>query len=370
MTEDLITALSRLRGFFVISRHTSFMYRGSAGDIPKIGSELGVRYALEGSVRGAGERIRVSAQLIDTESASHVWVDQYDCTLADIFDVQDDITRRITNALGPELIRAEAQRLLRRPPQDMTAWGRINQGFTSYWRWTKDDLAQAQARAREALELDPENAEGWALLSLILWAQATSAFARPGEAYHAESLDAARHAVGLDPHSARAHIALGVALLVREEHDEAVAEVDQAMDILPGSSEALVWSGLVHAFAGPQDLAIERIRESIRLNPRDPQIYGRYQALATAYFGAGYVEDAVEAANRVIQLLPELFVPYTIKAASLAHLGLIDQAAEAIAMVIAVQPRFSLEHARNWFRYRDAAHKERLVEGLRIAGLV
>ena len=237
MTEDLITELSRLRGFFVISRHTSFMYRGSAGDIPKIGSELGVRYALEGSVRGAGERIRVSAQLIDTESASHVWVDQYDCTLADIFDVQDDITRRITNALGPELIRAEAQRLLRRPPQDMTARGRI----------------------RDLAELDPENAEGWALLSLILWAQATSAFARPGEAYHAEALDAARHAVGLDPHSARAHIALGVALLVREEHDEAVAEVDQAMDILPGSSEALVWSGLVHAFAGPQDLAIERI---------------------------------------------------------------------------------------------------------------
>jgi adenylate cyclase len=369
VSEDIITALSRLPGLFVIARNSSFIFKGKAADVTQVARELGVRYVLEGSVRKAGGQVRITAQLIDASSGRHVWAERYDGKLTEIFEFQDEITGKIVNSIGPELMLAEVERVRTKPPDNLDAWALTNRGFAHYWRWTRNDLAEAERLARRAIDLDPNNAQSLALLASVLIAEAVSGWVKPGMKYIGEALEAAKKAIVLDHRSARAHNALGLSLINHGRYDEAVNEVERAVELEPGSAEILTWCGVVLAFSGQEELAIERVHEAIRLNPRDPQIYGRYQILAWAFFALERYQEAVEAAGH-LSLGPEDWTEArAVMVASLAHLGRSEEAASVLDNVRRVRPDYTLEYARKRLPYRNRAHTERFVEGLRKAGL-
>ncbi len=369
ITEEIITALARLPGFFVIARNSTFTYKGKAVDVKQVARELGVRYVLEGSVRTAKNKVRITAQLIDSATGSHVWAEKYDGDLADVFAVQDDITHKIVSAISPELTLAEAERLKSQPPQNLVAWQCVSQSLANFYPFTEASLAKADSLARKAIELDEQNAEAHALLALMLWSQAVAGFVTPGADAMVEASQAAQRAIALDNRSARAHGAMGITLITQLRYDEAYAESERAVELEPGSAEILQWSAFILTYAGPHELAVERALRALRLNPRDPQIYSRYQALAASYYALGHYEEALTAASRVARLLPDWSEARTFVLASLGQLGHAEPAKATLDEVLRRWPHYTVGHATRRHPFRDQEVNDRLADGLRKAGV-
>ncbi len=238
ITEDLITALSKIRWFFVIARNSTFTYKDRAVDVTQVAQELGVRYVLEGSVRKGGNRVRVSAQLIDATTGRHVWAERYDREIEDIFALQDEMTQTIVAAVEPELGAAERERAARRPPEGLDAWETYQRGLWHLWRFVREDNAKALQLLRRARELDPGFAAAHAyeayshFLNVVLgWAE------DPAESLSA-GMTAAKEALALDDKDAMAFAALGRVHLMRGEHDASIAALDTAIDLNPSFAQA------------------------------------------------------------------------------------------------------------------------------------
>lgn len=369
ITEEIITGLTRLPGLLVIARNSSFTYKGRPVNVSEVARELGVRYVMEGSVRGTADRLRIAAQLIDGASGRHLWAETFEGDPTDVFDLQDEITRRIVTTIHPEIIQAESTRLRAAPARTLAAWECIMRAVTHFWRWTKADFAEGERLAREAVTLEPDNAEALAMLALIRWGQAISGFVRPGAPALAEALEVAKRAVAADNRAPHARIALAATLLGTGRPEEAKIEVDRAVEIDPGSALVLLLGGQVNAYAGSPKEAIEQCRASLRLNPRDPMVYARYQNMAVAYFALEDYGQALDCTRRVAHMLPEWSEARTFEIASLAMLDRDEEAREAAAAARKANPHLDLAYVERRHPYRDAAVRSRLVEALRRAGI-
>jgi adenylate cyclase len=367
IAEDIITAVSRYPSLFVIARTSSFTYKGCAVDVKQVGQELRVRYVLEGSSRKVGHRIRVSAQLVETEAGNHLWAERYDRDLADIFAVQDEITQAVAIAIAPAIADAELRRAIRKPPDSLDAWVVYQRGLWHLRNATGDDNVRAVKLLEQAIDLDPTFSSAYAALST---ARAASAdFQGLGLSEIGNAVEApARRAVALDPANSEAHSMLGAALFRRGDYRGALAEAKRALAVSPNLALAHGVVGSVLVFSGHPKRGLAPLERSIRLDPRAPRRVIRLNQIAIGLYFCREYEAAVKMAKQVIRENPEYPPGNRWLAAALGQLGRIDEAKQALKKAIAVAPDSFDMFARQgvpWIRPKDHAH---MVEGLHKAG--
>ena len=369
VTEDLITALSRIRWFFVIARNSCFAYKGQSTDIRDVARKLGVAYVLEGSVRKAGNRVRVTAQLIDGGSGNHVWAQRYDRDLEDIFSVQDEITETLAGAIEPELGKAERERARTRRPDDLRAWDLCQRGLWHTYKRTRQDLADAQHMFRQAIEIDPALARAYAAAEEAFFFQFVGGYVDTGEAAKADALRFAEKAVQLDGEDAFNRYALGRALTLVRRHDSAVFELRKAIELNPSFAQAHSALAMALATGGHPEEALPHIELAMRLSPQDPYFGQFLVRRAEACLFSGRVEEAVEAAERSLREPNIQWSRWAILAAAQAHLGRLEEARRSIEALRILRPEIDLAFTRDYWPIADAKALEYLLDGLRKAGL-
>lgn len=367
ISEDIITALSKLRWFFVIARNSSFAYKGQAVDVKRAARELGVRYVLEGSVRKGGNRVRITAQLIDASSGNHIWADRYDGELTDVFELQDQITRSVVAAIEPKLLEAEAVRSQARSPEYLSAWDLVIRANSVFWRMTKADVDAAIAMLKTATERYPEYAPAQSMLAFALLFRAIPAgtFRSPDLE---EALPLASRAAEIDDSDPWAHLALGWAAVLMRRTDAAVQEYQRALDINPNFAAAHGHLGLALAFDGQSDKAIAHLEQALRMSPHDPQIFLFNVSLAIAHYLADRYPEAVAFGRKAVGQRAGFSGGHRIFAASLAQAGHIDEAHAAVHQLKNLEPNNSIAWIEANVPYKPHA-MAKLVAGLRKAGL-
>ncbi len=367
LTEDIITALALWRSFPVIARNSSFVYKGKAVDVKRIGRELGARYVLEGSVRKSGNRLRITAQLIDTASGHHVWVEKFDRDLEDVFALQDEITERIAATLEPALEKAELMRSSAKQPGNLDAWDYYLRGRSYLHEFTKQGTAKAREMFERAIELDPTYSRALADLAWTHSRDLLLEHTDDRDGSMTKLYEAARRAVRLDDASSSAHHLLSTAHIWRNEHDLAIAEGRRSVELNPSDADAR------HALGNKLDLAgdpegISMMEQAQKLNPQDPQRHMHLSFLARAYLNARQYDKSVEYARKAIQRRPDYPHAYYVLAMGLGHLGRKAGARTALDECERLHPGFARRRA-GWQPYPNAAGNEHLHEGLRKAGL-
>jgi adenylate cyclase len=367
MTEDLITDLSKVSGLFVIARNSSFAYRGRSVKVQEIGSDLGVRFVLEGSVRKAGNRVRITAQLIDAGSGGHLWAERFDRDLMDIFSTQDEVVEKIVGALAVTLTRGEEQRLRRRDTGNVEAYETWLRARALLSRGTRESVAQARAMYRRAIEIDGNFAAPHAGLALATISDYVSDWA-PDPAQALEEAERwARRAVELNDHEPVSHMALGAVLLWRRDHEGALAESRRMMELDPNFAQGYAATGLALMYAGRAAEALEPIAMAMRLDPLYPAMLLHF--LAQANFSLGQYEIAAQQLVDRIARNPGTDASRMLLASCYGHLGRADDARAAWAELLKVNPDFSLMQRARVLPYKDARDFQRIAEGLAKAGL-
>ena len=369
IAEDVITGLSHYPSLFVIARNSCFTYKSRAVDVKQVGRELGVRYVLEGSLRKAGNRIRVTAQLVEAEAGKHVWVERYDRDLADIFPMQDEITEAVTLAIAPAIADAERRRAMRKPPGSLDAWAAYQRGLWHFSRGTPDDNALAERFFQQAIDLDPSFAGGYTGLAYAQTRAAGMYGRRSLPEIENSTLALARRAVSLDGNDAEARTCFGEQLLMRRgDYQGALAEIELALAISPNLANAHGALGAVLMWSGQPRKGRAALEKSIRLDPRNPNLNLRLVDITISYYLSCEYDAAVEAAKRGIRSFPDHSNQYRWLAAALGQTGRIEEAKEVLAQAIAMAPTaFDMFVRRRvpWHRPEDHAH---MLEGLRKAG--
>ncbi len=372
ISEDLITALSKIRWFFVIARNSSFTYKGQAVEVTRVASELGVRYVIEGSVRKAGSRVRISAQLIDATTGRHVWAERYDRSLADIFELQDEMTQTIAGAVEPELSAAERERAARNPPESLDAWETYQRGLWHLWSFTKDDEAEAQRLFRRVHELDPAFATAYAFESYSHYLDAMLGFAEnPGESLEA-ALTAAKKALALDDKDPVAYFALGRVYMMGGKHDASVAELEKALELSPSFAQAHHGLGFALVLSARLEEAAEALDKAIRLSPRDPVMWGTMCFRSVTCNLLQQYEAAADWARRAVHQPRAAgggYWPYAVLASALGNLGQTTEAREAVDEALQRKPDLSLTYLETTLPTKQPGGLETYFDGLRKAGL-
>jgi TolB-like protein len=369
IAEDIITELARHHGFFVSARNSSFTYKGRPTDVKQVAGELGVRYVLEGSVRKGGNRIRITAQLIDVATGNHVWAERYDRELDDIFAVQDEITASIVGVVAPELLGAEMQRARRKDPASLDAWDCVMRASWHAWRLTPADGAEARRLAQRAAELDPTLARAFVVPAMCaVWDVLYVRVPDPAGAL-AEAHRLAQRAVELDPRDAEAHTILGVVALFMRRYDDAFRRLEIGLGLHQNLAFARMWGGGGYALACEPAKAREQLGQALRLSPRDPANYWTYAFLGLADFAEGCYEDAAEWARKALHLQPGFPTANRLLAACCALLGQDGEARAAVAELLRAAPGATLAGTRASVPWRDAAVMTRYLDALRRAGL-
>jgi TolB-like protein len=368
ITSDIITALSRSPWLFIIARNTTFTYKGENVDVRRVAAELGVRFVLEGSVRRAGERVRVTAQLIDGLTGGHVWSERYDGRIEDVFDLQDEITRQVVAQVQTIVHRStieEPVERLNRP--DLTVWELTMRSWHLLYDFTPEAYASAKTLLERALAIDPESAESNMVLSLINHHIALMGFAEdPGPAMEA-AYALARRATRLDDRNEYAHWALGISCWGLHRLDEGIAALERAVELNPNCSVAYGSLGTALAIAGRAEEAIANQEIAIRMNPRDPSIFFRFSGLALAHYTAGDFDAAIHWAERAIHRMPRWYLAHFLLVASHVALGRPDPARAAVAACQAVLPGASVLDAER-MPLRDPAKMQEFRDRLCAAG--
>jgi adenylate cyclase len=369
IAEDLITRLSALRWFPVIARNSSFAYKGKAVDVKNVSRELGVRYVVEGSVRKEGNRVRISAQLIDATTGHHVWADRYDRELSNIFVLQDEITAAIAGSMHPELQRFDQERVVRKPQQSLDAWELQQRAWWHMRRLTKDDNAEARSLLQKAIDVDPQSAQSFAGLAFTHNLDMMHQWSESRERSLEELHRAARRAVELENQNAYGHMALGVAYGQLGEPHQSIAALEFATQINPGLADAVRMLGIHLAFAGRPDEAIANLEKAMRLSPHDLWVHECLWGMVIAHAAAGRGEEAVDWAERLCRRKPDWPTAYLALAATYAGCERIDEARSALREALRLNPDYSLSGLRLAFNTADAAFAERIIDSLRKAGL-
>jgi adenylate cyclase len=369
IAEEITTTLSHYPSLFVIARNSCFTYKGRAVDVKQVGRELGVRYVLEGSVRRAANRVRITAQLVESEAGKHVWAERYDRDLVDIFAVQDEITEAVTTAIAPAIAHAEQQRAMRRPPGNLDAWGAYQRGLWHLSKANPEDDAIAEKLFQQAVDLDPTFAGPYSALALVQL-QSAAIYQKLDLVQAQRSAEAlARRAVALDAADAEARSCLGWALQARGELEGALVEIDRALTMSPNLAIAHGHRGATLIFSGRPKEGLTALETCIRLNPRDPFLSVRLLHIVCGLYFAREYEAVIKAAKRLTQAYPDFPMIYRWPAAALGQLGRTEEAKEWLEKAISLAPTIFDMYVRKrvpWFRPEDHAH---LLEGLRKAGL-
>jgi adenylate cyclase len=369
VVEEITAGLSHVRALFVIARNSSFAYEGKAVDIRRVGRELGVRYVLEGSVRRAANRVRITAQLIDATDAVHLWSENYDRELTDLFALQDEITREIVGVVAPQVVDAEIKRVRRKDPQNLDAWEAAVRAQWHLVQLSRPGNAESLRWAIKSSELDPDDTAGYNIAAFVHIYDAVFGWsASVGQSFMAAN-EAARKAVILDPRDEVSLTALGSTELFLGQHDNAMAHLHAAVALNPNFSWAHGNIGLGLAFAGRPDDAAVSLKEALRLSPIDKFSFLWIYLLGFAYLLSGRNEQALELAERSLRERPEFPGPYRLRAACLSLLGRVDEAKKTIDEYLRLAPNATLKTLRAQVPlHRDADH-ERYANALRQAGM-
>jgi adenylate cyclase len=369
IAEDIITTLSKLRWLFVIARNSSFTYKGHAVDIKQIGRELGVRYVLEGSVRKAGNRLRITGQLVEAATGNHLWAERYDRALEDIFAVQDEITHSIIGAIAPGILAAEIQRSQGKETAELGQWERLMRAHWHIRRFTREDSSEAIRLLDELLRRQPDNALALADLAFSLHFAALFGWTDAPAASRARMSETARRAVASDEQDAAAHTSLGIHELFLGQHDNAIRRLQRAIELDPNSTFARGYLGTAYAFGGECDPAIENLQEAMRLSPRDFLMVVWFTVSAWAYLSDGEFEQAADCGKRAIDCNPAFPDAHGTFAAASAHLGHMDDARAGLDEFMRLMPGLTVGDERLIRPFRRPADRERFLDGLRKAGL-
>ena len=370
ITEDIITALSKLRWLFVIARNSSFVYKGKAVDVKRVARDLGVRYVLEGSVRKGGSRVRVTAQLIDAATGNHIWAERYDGELADIFELQDQLTTRVVGAIAPKLEQVEIERAARKPTESLDAYDHFLRGMASLHQWTRESSDEARRFFYAAIELDPGFASAYGMAAWSFVPRKSNDWMSDRTQEVAEAARLARRAVELGADDAAALAGAGYALVfVVHDLDDGPAILDRALALSPNLAGALINNGWTKAFLGEPDLAIKHINDAMRLSPLDPMSFRTRAAVAFAHFVAGRYDESSVWAERALQEKSNYLPALRDLAASKALAGRDGEAKAAMARLRELAPAMRISNVREWQPFRRPADLARLEDGLRRAGL-
>jgi TolB-like protein len=366
IVEDIITALSRFRNLFVISRNSSFTYKGHAVDVKQVGRELGVRYVLEGSVRKAANRVRITAQLIDAATGAHLWADRFDGALEDIFELQDQVTERVVGAIAPKLEQAEIERAKRKPTGSLDAYDYYLRGQASIHPWSREGHEEALKLFYRAIELDPGFASAYAMAAWCRVQSKVRGWMQDRAQEIAETARLARRAAALGQDDAIALSAAGFALAyVVQDLAAGVAVIDRAVALNPNIAWAWLYSGWARVRLGQPDAAIEHFAHAVRLSPLDPLIADVQAATAHAHFFAGRYEEAAKWAAMALDVRAARYIV----AAANALAGHTEEAKEIVVRLRQSDPGLRISTLRERvgpYRPEDLAKYE---EGLRKAGM-
>ena len=367
IVEEIITALLRMRWLFVIARNSSFAYRGRATDVRQIGHELGVRYLLEGSVRKAANRVRITAQLIEAATGAHLWAERYDRDLADTFVVQDEITGSVVGAIEPELRKVEQQRANRKSPEPMDAWDQYMRGMWHFYQFTAEDNAAAEALMRRAIELDSTYARGHVGLSAVFSQRILSDWSENIDADRQAGYAAARRAVELDDKDPTALLLQASHCLLNLDHGYSLASAQRAVDLAPNLAMGHFVLGGARLFFGQFEQAIGSFQRAMRLSPYEPLTYVFCIHLALAHYHQGHYAEAAEIARTGIGLRPTRMA-YRVLAACCGQLGQVSEGQTALAQMRRRMPKDAEQRWDVSYPYADPAHRAAFIDGLHKAG--
>ena len=369
ITEDIITELSKFRMLFVVARNSTFAYKGAVVDVRQLARDLGVRYVLEGSVRKAGNRVRITAQLIDATADKHIWAKHYDQELADVFAVQDAIAQSIVTTVAPEFLSAEMLRAQRKEGRALDAWDNLMLARWHSSHFTREHNAEARRLCRKAIELDPGGAAQYAVLAVSLVIDAIYDWGPSREQSFAEARETAERAIGLDDRNALAIRSLGIVNLYSKHFDDAVHDFQRAIELDPNEAENHALLGNAVGLAGDYEAACKHVEYAFCLSPRDTFRATWYSSLGMSAAAVGRDAEAVEWAKKALQENPKFPGGHRTLAACYSHLGQLAEARAAIAKLLELVPDLTIGHLREQLPYRSRAHLERYIDGLRKAGL-
>jgi TolB-like protein/cytochrome c-type biogenesis protein CcmH/NrfG len=368
ITEDIITALSKLRWFFVIARNSSFIYKGKAVHLKQVAAELGVNYVLEGSVRKVADRVRITAQLNDVATGSHIWAEHYDRGIADVFAVQDEITEAIVAAIEPQLYAAENFRARHKSPDSMDAWDLLMRALSHYWRVTRQDNLVAQALLEKAIAIDPNYGKALGVLAAshtfsahMGWEDMVTALATAERA--------ALAAISADSEDSWAHYALGCVYLLRRRFDDSLAELELSLRLNPNFSLAQGFYGLALSYCGRWEEGDVAARRALRLSPHDPFSALYYGIASYAQFVGRNYEEAMRLARDGIRKRGDFVGAHRVLTAAAGMAEQKDVAKVALQDLRRVQPNVSLAWIGSQMPIQQDAEREHYLEGFRRAGL-
>src|SRR3974390_412279 len=367
ISEDIITGLSKLHWFFVIARNSSFVYKGKAVDVKRVARELGVRYVLEGSVRKGGNRVRITAQLIDAVTSNHIWADRYDGDLTDVFALQDEITEKVVAAIEPKLVEAEGIRSQTRSSEELGAWDMVIHANSLFWRLTKAETEAAADILKQAAERYPNYGPAHSILAFVLLISGYLGWSILEQQLHKAARLAAR-AAQLDDSDPWAHLALGFVAFVRRQTNVAAREFRRALELNPNFAAAHGYLGWTLAFDGPSEEATKHLQEAIRMSPHDPQNAIFNTGLAVTHYLTERYAEAVEYSSKTLQQRSAFTAGYRIYVASLARNGQIAEAREALALLKEMHPDLSIAWIEKNVPYTTGP-MVKFVEGMRKAAL-
>ena len=370
IVEDLIAALSRIRWLFVIARNSSFTYKGQTVDAKGISQALGVRYLLEGSVRKCGNRVRITGQLIDATSGTHIWAERFEGALNDLFELQDQITQSVVGAIAPQLERAEIERAKRKPTESLDAYDYYLRAMAKLHNGTREALDEALPLFYKAIELDGEFASAYGMAAWCHFWRKINGWMTDQAQEIAEGVRLARLAVTLGRDDAVALTRGGHALShLTGDVDGGIALLDRARLLNPNLAPAWFLGGILRALRGETDAAIEHLTHAVRLSPLDPEMFRMQVGMALAHFFAGRLDLATDWAEKGLGNLPSFLPPVALLAASHALSGRMDKARLSMQRLRELDPALRLCNLKDWLPIQRPKDFARFADGLRLAGL-
>ena len=369
ISEDIITELSRFHSLFVIARNSSFAFKGQSLDVKELSKRLGVRYVVEGSVRKAGNRVRITAQLVDAVADAHLWAERYDRDLDDIFAVQDEVTHAIVTAIEPTLGSAERDRAHRKPTGSLDAWESYQRGLWNLYRYAAQENTEAQSFFRRAIELDPNFASAHAGLAYALYLSVLLGFGADPASALGEARAAAESALALDGDDALGHVVVGRLHLMAGEHDAAISACETALALNPNLATARFGLGWALTYNGRYEAGIVELDEAIRLSPRDPMLWAFLVIKAQAYIAMERYEEGLEFARAGLRQPNAGVWAYVAEVAALAQLDRVDEARQALERVHAIKPDFDLNFVVSTVEQMRFSGRELYIDALKKAGL-
>ncbi len=370
VVEDIIMALSRLRWLFVIARNSSFTYKGQAVDVKEVGHALGVRYVLEGSLRKAGDKVRITGQLIEASTGTHLWAERFEGTLGNLFELQDQIAESVVGAISPQLERVEIERAKRKPTESLDAYDYYLRGMAKLHNGTRDAIGAALPLFHRAIALDPEFASAYSGAAWChFWRKLNGWMDSPVEEI-AEGVRLARLAVQFGRDDAVALTRAGHALgHLGGDLDGGIALIDRARLLNPNLAPAWFLGASLRIFRGETECALKDLAHAVRLSPLDPEMFRMQASIALAHFCAGRFDAATVAAEEALGNMPDLLLALALLAASHALAGRSAEAEQAMQRLNGLLPSARLSNLKEWLPIYRSEELSRFAEGLRKAGL-